>query len=90
MEKVPSQMTVIAISKPGGPDVLVPETRSVPAPGPGEILILVALALLEHQHRVTLLGQTHGRHRAAKARANDHIIISLIHLHILPAGFVQS
>jgi NADPH2:quinone reductase len=44
MEKLPAQMTVIAISKPGGPEVLVPETRAVPAPGPDEILIKVAAA----------------------------------------------
>jgi NADPH:quinone reductase len=44
MEKIPSQMTVIGISKPGGPEVLLPETRAVPAPGPGEILIKVAAA----------------------------------------------
>ena len=44
MEKVPSQMTVIGISKPGGPEVLLPETRAVPAPGPGEILVKVAAA----------------------------------------------
>jgi NADPH2:quinone reductase len=44
MEKLPAQMTVIAISKPGGPEVLLPETRSVPAPGPDEILIKVAAA----------------------------------------------
>ena len=44
MEKVPSQMTVVAISKPGGPEVLLPETRAVPAPGPNEILIKVAAA----------------------------------------------
>src|SRR5271163_299987 len=44
MEKIPSQMTVIGISKPGGPEVLLPETRSVPVPGPGEILIKVAAA----------------------------------------------
>jgi len=44
MEKVPSQMTVVAISKPGGPEVLVPETRTVPAPRPGEILIKVMAA----------------------------------------------
>jgi NADPH2:quinone reductase len=44
MEKVPSQMTVIAISKPGGPEVLLPETRSVPAPGPNELLIKVEAA----------------------------------------------
>ncbi len=44
MEKLPAQMTVVSISKPGGPEVLVPETRSVPAPGPGEILIRVHAA----------------------------------------------
>ena len=30
MEKLPAQMTVIGISKPGGPEVLLPETRPVP------------------------------------------------------------
>jgi putative PIG3 family NAD(P)H quinone oxidoreductase len=44
MEKIPAQMTVIAISKPGGPDVLLPEARPVPAPGPNEILIKVMAA----------------------------------------------
>src|ERR1700681_3487827 len=44
MEKLPAQMTVIGISKPGGPEVLLPETRAVPSPGPGEILIKVAAA----------------------------------------------
>jgi len=44
MEKLPAQMTVIGISKPGGPEVLLPETRSVPTPGPNEILIKVAAA----------------------------------------------
>ena len=44
MEKLPAQMTVVAISKPGGPEVLVPETRPVPAPGPDEILIKVHAA----------------------------------------------
>jgi NADPH2:quinone reductase len=44
MEKLPAQMTVIGISKPGGPDVLVPERRAVPVPGPHEILIKVAAA----------------------------------------------
>ena len=29
MEKLPAQMTVIGISKPGGPEVLLPETRAV-------------------------------------------------------------
>jgi NADPH2:quinone reductase len=44
MEKIPSQMTVIGISKPGGPEVLVPETRQVPVPGPNEILVKVLAA----------------------------------------------
>jgi putative PIG3 family NAD(P)H quinone oxidoreductase len=44
MEKLPAQMTVIGISKPGGPEVLLPETRAVPTPGPGEILIKVQAA----------------------------------------------
>jgi putative PIG3 family NAD(P)H quinone oxidoreductase len=44
MEKLPAQMTVIGISKPGGPEVLLPETRTVPVPGPGEILIKVQAA----------------------------------------------
>lgn len=37
-------MTAIAIREPGGPDVLVPETRPVPQPAPGEVLIRVAAA----------------------------------------------
>jgi len=44
MEKLPAQMTVIGISKPGGPEGLLPETRPVPSPGPGEILIKVKAA----------------------------------------------
>ena len=44
MEKPPAQMTVIGISKPGGPEVLLPETRAVPSPGPGEILVKVEAA----------------------------------------------
>ncbi|MGH6779671.1 MAG: NAD(P)H-quinone oxidoreductase, partial [Bradyrhizobium sp.] len=44
MEKLPAQMTVVAISKPGGPEVLVPETRPVPQVRPDEILIKVKAA----------------------------------------------
>src|SRR3954453_9843597 len=44
MEQLPAQMTVVAISKPGGPEVLVPETRPVPSPKPGEILVKVRAA----------------------------------------------
>jgi len=35
-------MTVVEIRKPGGPEVLVPAQRPVPAPGPGQVLIRVA------------------------------------------------
>jgi NADPH2:quinone reductase len=44
MQKLPAQMTVIGISKPGGPEVLLPETRAVPVPAPGEILVKVQAA----------------------------------------------
>src|SRR3954447_12229100 len=44
MSQLPAQMTVVAISKPGGPEVLLPETRPVPTPGPKEILIKVHAA----------------------------------------------
>jgi NADPH:quinone reductase len=40
----PRSMRAIAISEPGGPDVLVVEDRPVPVPGEGEILIAVAAA----------------------------------------------
>jgi NADPH2:quinone reductase len=38
------RMTVIEISKPGGPEVLVPVERPVPSPSHGEVLIKVAAA----------------------------------------------
>jgi NADPH2:quinone reductase len=44
MATLPSRMTAIGIKAPGGPDVLVPEQRSVPTPGEGEILVKVAAA----------------------------------------------
>ena len=37
-------MTAIAIPQPGGPECLIPESRSVPAPAPGEVLVKVAAA----------------------------------------------
>ena len=37
-------MTVIEISAPGGPDVLVPAERPTPSPASGEVLIHVAAA----------------------------------------------
>jgi putative PIG3 family NAD(P)H quinone oxidoreductase len=41
---IPGTMTAIEIREPGGPEVLVPVSRPVPAPGPGEVLIKVAAA----------------------------------------------
>src|SRR5262245_42583971 len=41
---LPSDMTVIEIVNPGGPEALQPKRRPVPAPGPGEVLIQVAAA----------------------------------------------
>src|SRR5690606_28452693 len=41
---LPSKMTAIAISEPGGPLVLKPEQRDLPQPGQGEILIRVRAA----------------------------------------------
>lgn len=37
-------MTCVEITEPGGPDVLKPATRPMPAPRPGEVLIRVAVA----------------------------------------------
>jgi NADPH:quinone reductase len=41
---LPDSMTAIAISAPGGPEVLVPTTLPVPRPGDGEVLVKVAAA----------------------------------------------
>jgi putative PIG3 family NAD(P)H quinone oxidoreductase len=41
---LPNKMKAVEISKPGGPDVLVPVERPVPAPAPGEVLVKVAAA----------------------------------------------
>ncbi len=44
MTSIPSSMTAIEISTPGGPEVLKPATLATPAPGAGEVLIKVAAA----------------------------------------------
>jgi NADPH:quinone reductase len=41
---IPTSMTAIEISRPGGPDVLVPVTRPVPVPADDELLIRVEAA----------------------------------------------
>jgi NADPH:quinone reductase len=44
MNQLPASMTVIGIRVSGGPEMLTPERRPVPAPAAGEILIKVAAA----------------------------------------------
>ncbi len=44
MSTLPSEMTAIEITKPGGPEVLKPVPLPLPAPGYGEVLIRVAAA----------------------------------------------
>jgi len=41
---IPETMRVVAISEPGGPEVLRVEVRPVPQPGPGEVLVKVSHA----------------------------------------------
>ncbi|HVT56414.1 MAG TPA: alcohol dehydrogenase catalytic domain-containing protein, partial [Xanthobacteraceae bacterium] len=41
---LPARMTAVAITKPGGPEVLVPEERPLPTPGATELLVKVAAA----------------------------------------------
>lgn len=44
MAAIPATMTAIGISKPGAPEVLVPQQHPVPEPGEGEVLVKVAAA----------------------------------------------
>ncbi len=44
MTSLPEEMTAVAISAPGGPEMLQPVTRPVPQPAKGEVLIRVAAA----------------------------------------------
>jgi putative PIG3 family NAD(P)H quinone oxidoreductase len=41
---IPAEMRVVEISRPGGPEVLVPASRRVPQPAAGEILIRIRAA----------------------------------------------
>ncbi|WWR47338.1 NAD(P)H-quinone oxidoreductase [Roseovarius sp. S88] len=41
---MPQMMRVVEITKPGGPEVLVPSTRPIPQPGHGEVVIKLAYA----------------------------------------------
>src|SRR5690348_15021225 len=44
MSHLPAEMTAIEISEPGGPEVLRPARRAVPAPAAAEVLIHVEAA----------------------------------------------
>jgi NADPH2:quinone reductase len=44
LANIPATQTVIEISKPGGPEVLVPGTCPVPEPKAGEVLVRIAAA----------------------------------------------
>jgi len=50
-------MTAIAIRAPGGPEVLTPEQRPVPAPGAGDILVKVAAAGVNRPDVMQRMGQ---------------------------------
>ena len=53
---LPSRMTAIAISKPGGPEMLVPEERAVPALAPGEVMVRVVAAGVNRPDVVQRMG----------------------------------
>ena len=55
-DALPRTMTAIAITTPGGPDVLKPEQRPVPVPGPGEIVIRVRAAGVNRPDVIQRLG----------------------------------
>jgi D-arabinose 1-dehydrogenase-like Zn-dependent alcohol dehydrogenase len=44
LANIPATQTVIEIRAPGGPEMLVPSTRSVPEPKDGEVLVRIAAA----------------------------------------------
>lgn len=49
-------MKYIAISEPGGPEVLIPDERERPEPGPGQVLIKVAAAGINRPDVLQRLG----------------------------------
>jgi putative PIG3 family NAD(P)H quinone oxidoreductase len=57
MTTLPTQMIAIAIRAPGGPEVLTPQPRPVPAPGAGEILVKVAAAGVNRPDVMQRMGQ---------------------------------
>ncbi|MBI3708865.1 MAG: NAD(P)H-quinone oxidoreductase [Proteobacteria bacterium] len=57
MTQLPSTMTAVEISTPGGPEVLKPCTRPLPRPGSGEVLIQVAAAGVNRPDVIQRLGK---------------------------------
>jgi NADPH:quinone reductase len=57
LANIPATQTVIEISRPGGPEVLVPATRPVPEPKPGEVLIRIAAAGVNRADCLQRMGQ---------------------------------
>ncbi len=57
MTQLPQQMTAIGITKPGGPEVLVPVKRPLPVPAASEVLIKVAAAGVNRPDVMQRLGQ---------------------------------
>jgi len=53
---IPTEMTAVAISEPGGPDVLKAGTVTVPSPKAGEVLIKVAAAGVNRPDVVQRMG----------------------------------
>lgn len=55
-ELIPSTMTAVVISEPGGPEVLRPEVMPTPQPGVGQVLLKVAFAGVNRPDIVQRLG----------------------------------
>jgi putative PIG3 family NAD(P)H quinone oxidoreductase len=56
LPSLPSQMTAIAIRAPGGPEMLVPEDRPVPALAQGEVMVRVIAAGVNRPDVVQRMG----------------------------------
>jgi putative PIG3 family NAD(P)H quinone oxidoreductase len=57
LANIPATQTVIEISKPGGPEVLVPGTRRVPEPKAGEVLIRIAAVGINRADTLQRMGR---------------------------------
>ncbi|WP_298373580.1 NAD(P)H-quinone oxidoreductase [Azospirillum sp.] len=54
---LPDSMRCVAITEPGGPEVLRPAQRPLPVPGPGELLVAVAAAGVNRPDTLQRLGR---------------------------------